>query len=42
MERAQLLALFDAYLEKRKDRPGPALQQVLWAMINGAEFRFNH
>ncbi|NBO92475.1 MAG: DUF1549 domain-containing protein [Planctomycetia bacterium] len=36
------LELFDNYLEKRKERPASALQHVLWAMINGAEFRFNH
>ena len=34
--------LFDSYLEKRKDRPTAGLQQMLWALINSPEFRFNH
>ncbi len=34
--------LFDSYLEKRKDRPAAGLQQMLWALINSPEFRFNH
>lgn len=31
-----------AYLEKRNDTIPAALQQVLWSMINSAEFQFNH
>jgi hypothetical protein len=34
--------LLDSYLEKRKDRPAAGLQQMLWALINSPEFRFNH
>lgn len=34
--------LFAAYLEGRKDRPAIALQQLVWALINSPEFRFNH
>jgi hypothetical protein len=34
--------LLGAYLEQRKDRPAEALQQIVWALLNGPEFRFNH
>ncbi|MSU76551.1 MAG: DUF1553 domain-containing protein [Gemmataceae bacterium] len=34
--------VFDSYMEKRKDRPAAGLQQMLWALINSPEFRFNH
>ncbi|MBM3983690.1 MAG: DUF1549 domain-containing protein [Planctomycetes bacterium] len=34
--------LFESYLERRKDRPDAALQQLVWALINSPEFRFNH
>jgi len=34
--------LFDPYLEQRKDRPDEGLRQMLWAMFNSPEFRFNH
>ena len=34
--------LFDPYLEQRKDRPDEGLRQMLWALINSPEFRFNH
>ncbi len=34
--------LFGEYLEKRKDRPDDGLRQVLWALLNSPEFRFNH
>lgn len=34
--------LFDSYLERRKDRPEAGLQQVIWALVNSPEFRFNH
>jgi hypothetical protein len=33
--------LFESYLESRKDRPDPALQQLVWALLNSPEFRFN-
>jgi len=36
------LELFDSYLERRKDRPDAGLQQMIWALINSPEFRFNH
>jgi hypothetical protein len=34
--------LFGEYLEQRKDRPDEGLRQVIWALINSPEFRFNH
>ena len=34
--------LFGEYLEERKDTPDEGLRQVLWALINSPEFRFNH
>ena len=34
--------LFGAYLEQRRDRPDEGLRQVLWALVNSPEFRFNH
>ena len=34
--------LFERYLEARKDRPDVGLQQMVWALINSPEFRFNH
>lgn len=36
------LELFEAYLERRKDRPEAGLQQMIWALVNSPEFRFNH
>ncbi|MBU6300023.1 MAG: DUF1553 domain-containing protein [Verrucomicrobia bacterium] len=30
------------YLESRADRPQEAMRQVLWALLTGSEFRFNH
>lgn len=38
---AEDVQLFDSYLERRKDRPAAGLQQMIWALINGPEFRFN-
>jgi hypothetical protein len=35
-------ALLTEYLNNRKDRPAEALRQVTWALLTGAEFRFNH
>ncbi|QDU19768.1 DUF1549 domain-containing protein [Urbifossiella limnaea] len=34
--------LFGGYLERRKDRPDEGLRQVIWALFNSPEFRFNH
>ncbi len=36
------IELFDKYLERRKDRPESGLQQMIWALVNSPEFRFNH
>lgn len=36
------LELFGEYLEERKARPEEALRQMVWALINSPEFRFNH
>lgn len=30
------------YMERRQDRPLSACQQVVWALLTSAEFRFNH
>lgn len=30
------------YLQRRQDRPAEACQQVVWALLTSAEFRFNH
>lgn len=30
------------YLAQRKDRPDEGLRQVIWALVNSPEFRFNH
>jgi hypothetical protein len=37
----EIQALGD-YLRQRPDRPGPACQQMVWALLTSAEFRFNH
>ncbi|MBY0522543.1 MAG: DUF1549 and DUF1553 domain-containing protein [Gemmataceae bacterium] len=34
--------LLSAYIDKRQDRPQQALQQMVWALLNCSEFRFNH
>ena len=34
--------IFVSYLERRKERPASGLQQMIWALINSPEFRFNH
>jgi len=36
------LKLLGDYLAQRKDRPEEALQQMVWALINSPQFRFNH
>ncbi len=38
-DEAKLLA---DYLRRRADRPAAAVQQVVWALLTSAEFRFNH
>jgi hypothetical protein len=30
------------YLKQREDRPTAAMQQLIWALMTGPEFRFNH
>ena len=30
------------YLQRRGDRPVPAYQQLVWALITSSEFRFNY
>jgi hypothetical protein len=40
--RADEVKLLDSYLKKRSDRPVEACRQVVWALLTGAEFRFNH
>ena len=30
------------YLGRRTDRPAEAYRQVIWALVSGSEFRFNH
>ncbi len=30
------------YMQRRQDRPAEACQQVVWALLTSAEFRFNH
>lgn len=34
--------LLGAYINRRQDRPQQALQQMVWALLNSSEFRFNH
>jgi hypothetical protein len=34
--------ILTGYLEKRADRPGAACEQIVWSLLTGAEFRFNH
>lgn len=35
-------AAFVQYLQDRADRPVPATQQLVWALLTSPEFRFNH
>jgi hypothetical protein len=35
-------ATFTQYLQDRADRPVPATQQLVWALLTSPEFRFNH
>jgi hypothetical protein len=34
--------LLEAYLSQRSERPADALSQMVWALLSGAEFRFNY
>ncbi|WP_435010884.1 DUF1549 domain-containing protein [Tundrisphaera lichenicola] len=36
------LDILAAFLEHREDRPAEGCRQMVWALLNGAEFRFNH
>ncbi len=36
------LAALIGYMQRRQDRPDAACQQVVWALLTSAEFRFNH
>ncbi len=38
---AEVQALTE-YMRRREDRPVAAVQQVVWALLTSAEFRFNH
>jgi hypothetical protein len=40
--RAEELKSVKDYLQRRADRPTEAYQQLLWALLSGAEFRFNY
>ena len=39
---AEEVAAVSAYLDARQDRPVEATQQVVWALLASAEFRFNY
>lgn len=36
------MALLGAYLARHEDRPVEGCRQLVWALLTGAEFRFNH
>jgi hypothetical protein len=38
----QEMQVLTDYLSKRSDRPGEARRQMVWALLAGAEFRFNY
>ena len=40
--RSEELEALVGYLDRRKDRLDAANQQVVWALLTSAEFRFNH
>ncbi len=40
--RPEELTILTKYLRQRADRPSAACRQVVWALLAGAEFRFNH
>jgi hypothetical protein len=35
-------ALLGEFLQQHADRPVEGCRQLLWALVTGAEFRFNH
>jgi hypothetical protein len=39
---AEEVALLDAFLADREDRPAEACRQLVWSLLTGSEFRFNH
>lgn len=39
---AEEVEVLGAYLDKRHDRPVEGIQQMVWALIAGSEFRFNY
>jgi hypothetical protein len=40
--RPEELSALTNYLRQRQDRPAAAAQQIVWALLTSAEFRFNH
>jgi Protein of unknown function (DUF1549)/Protein of unknown function (DUF1553) len=40
--RPEELQTLVGYMQRRQDRAGEACQQVVWALLTSAEFRFNH
>ncbi len=40
--RSDETTLLADYMRRRADRPAAAVQQVVWALLTSAEFRFNH
>jgi len=40
--RAEEVKVLVSYMQGRSDRPDAACQQVVWALVTSAEFRFNH
>jgi hypothetical protein len=36
------VALLDAYLAERADRPLEGCRQLVWSLLTSSEFRFNH
>jgi hypothetical protein len=40
--RAEEVAAIVEYMRQREERPTEACQQVVWALLASAEFRFNH
>jgi hypothetical protein len=40
--RQEELQALVGYMQRRQDRPDDANRQVVWALLTGAEFRFNH
>ena len=40
--RPEEIQALTAYMQRRSDRPEAACQQIVWALLTSAEFRFNH